>query len=146
LTDFPLISSNDLANLIAQCSNDLRNGQGNKLLDLAGVMNAIADCNNKPYLSIFPQGIGGFATELMRSNSILSIPVLPEDVRATHSKIVKSATEQAITALEEMKQQLCNGEVTDYQKLMESLGIFFQQASAMSGQRRQFSQMQQQDE
>jgi hypothetical protein len=82
----------------------------------------------------------------MKSNSILSVPVLPEEVRNVHTNIVKVATKQAIKALEEIKQQLCNDGVTDYQKLMESLGIFFQQGSTLNGERRQFTNMQSSDE
>ena len=142
MTDTPIISSKDLSNIIDQCTNDLRNGKGSKLFDLAGVMNAIADCNPSPYLRIFPQGIGHFSTELLRSHSLTTIPVLPEQVRESHVKLANIASEQGIKALESMKKQLCNDDVTDYQELMESVGIFFQQASILNSERRKFTQTQ----
>ncbi|MEM4391663.1 MAG: hypothetical protein QXG67_02625 [Candidatus Nitrosotenuis sp.] len=82
----------------------------------------------------------------MKSNSILSVHVLPEKVRDSHSKLVSVATEQAIKALEEIKKQLCNDGNPDFEKLMESVGIFFQQAIALCGERRQFTRSQSSDE
>ena len=139
LTSKPIISSESLSNLIDQCVSELHNGQGNKLFELAGVLNSIAECNVAPYLFIFPQGVGAFSTELIRSNSLITIPVLPEKVRESHGKLVSVATEQAIKALEIIKNQLCKDDAIDYEKLMGSVGIFFQQASVLSNERRQFS-------
>ena len=138
MTNNPIISSKDLGNIFEQCTNDLRNGNGGKLLDLAGVMNAIADCNNFPYLHIFPQGIGALSTEFLHSHSVTTIPVLPEQMRESHVKLLNVATEQAIKALDVMKEQLCDNDTIDYAKLMDAVGIFFQQAGILSRDRRQF--------
>lgn len=134
----PIISSENLTNLIDQCVADLRSGDGSKLYDLAGVFNSIAECNSEAYLSIIPQGIGSFYSELMAGKSLTIVPVLPEEMRNSHKKVVDVAVEQAIKALEEIKIQFCNSS-TDYEKLMKSIGIFFQQAGTLSSKRRQFS-------
>ena len=134
----PTVSLENLSNLIDQCVAGLRNGDGNKLFDLAGVFNSIAECNSEAYLSIIPQGIGSFYSELMAGKSLTIVPVLPEEIRTAHKKVVDVATEQAIKALGEIKTQFCSDN-TDYEKLMKSIGIFFQQASTLNSQRRQFT-------
>lgn len=97
------ISSDSLSNLIDQCISDLNNGEGGKLVDLAGVFNAIAECNSEPHLFILPQGIGIFSSELLNSKSLTMVPVLPQETRDSHKKLIDSATDQATKALKEIK-------------------------------------------
>ena len=143
MTKNPFISSEHLGNIINQCASDLRNGKSTKLFELAGVMNAIADCNNSPYLHIFPQDIGSFSTELIRSRSLTMIPVLPEEERKSYSELVKTASEKGISALESIKKQLCDNNVPDYGELMDSIGTLFQQASILRGETIQLTDSQQ---
>jgi len=139
LTSTPTINSDNLANIIDQCISELSNGQSNRLYDLAGVLNSLAECNSAPHLYIFPQGVGAFSTELMRSNSLITIPVLPDKVRQSHGKLVTVAIAQSKKALEIIKSQFCDDKANDYEKLMEAVGVLFQQASILSGARRQIA-------
>lgn len=65
----------------------------------------------------------------------LSAGVLPEYMRTAHKKVVDSAIEQGVKALEEIKAQFGNKEI-NYEKLMKAIGIFFQQSSYLNSQRR----------
>ena len=119
----PTITLENLSNIIDQCISDLRKGDGNKLYDLAGVFNSIAECNSESYLFVFPQGVGAFTNELLGAKSLTLIPVLSEETRTAHQTVIDSAIEKTTTALEEIKTQFCS-ESTDYEKLKVYRSIF----------------------
>ena len=141
-----MITLEALSALIDECISELHDRKGHKLYDLAGVFQAIAACNSEPYLFIFPQGVGAFSSELMRSISLTMIPVLPQEVRVAHIKLTDSAIEQATQALEKIKSQFCNSNNTDHEQLMRSIGIFFQQSSILNSQLRRFTETQSSEE
>lgn len=101
-----LISSDNLGNLIDRCTNDLRNGLGTRLFDLASMMQSIAEANDDSVLFVLPQAIGGFANELLKSRSLITIPVLPEEIRKAQTSVVNIAVEQATKSLVVIKGQL----------------------------------------
>ena len=139
---FSFITIENLSNLIEQCTNDLRNNQSGRLFNLANVLSSIADCNDKAYLFVLPQCIGSFAIELKTSNSLITIPVLPENIRTTHSKTVQVATEQAIKSLDTIKIQLCVEDNPNFDMLINAVGVLLQQANILQNEKIQFSPQQ----
>lgn len=131
-----LIDTTNLANLINECIADLRTGTGTRLYDLSTTIGSIAESNSQNYLYVLPQCIGLFAQELLASQSLTLIPMLPEKVREKHTKTVNVAVEKATKALEEIKHQLCDNDIVDFTKLMESTGTLFRHSSNLHSERR----------
>ncbi len=131
-----LIDTTNLANLINECTSDLRNGMGTRLYDLSHTIDSIAESNSQDYLHVLPQCIGGFTQELLASKSLTLIPMLSEKIREKHTKTLSVAVEKATKALEEIKHQLCDNDTVDFQKLMECAGTLLRHASNLHSERR----------
>jgi len=131
-----LIDTTNLADLINECTADLRNGTGTRLYDLAQTIDAIAESNSQDYLHVLPQCIGALSQELLASKSMTMIPMLPEKIREKHVKTLNVAVEQAIKSLEEIKHQLCDNDNVDFQKLMECAGALHRHAGNLHSERR----------
>ena len=132
----PKMIFTNLANLINECTSDLRNGMGTRLYDLARMIDAIAESNSQDYLHVLPQAIGSFSQELLASKSMTMIPMLPKEIREKHIKTTNLAVEKATRALEELKRQLCDNDTIDFQKLMECAGSLRRHAGNLYSERR----------
>jgi hypothetical protein len=127
-----------LAAIIDKCRSDLKNGAGSSsLYDLASMIQAIAESCNELVLFTIPQGVGGFANELRDSRAMITIPVLPDDIRQSQAALVKKAVDEAIKSLDTLKQQLCINDNIDYKELMTAAGTLFKWASDLRSERRE---------
>lgn len=133
-----LINSEHLSQLITKATEDMKNGGGMTLLDLAGVMQSVAEAQDQPILHVLPHAIGGFASELLSTRSVISLPVLPEPIRTRMNATIMKSVEEATASLNVVKEQLCDkkdGDV-EYGKLMVAVGGLFKQATLLAKQER----------
>jgi len=131
----PLISSEHLSKLIDQCKDDLKNGLGNKIYEVAGVLQAVAQANNDPVFYVIPQAVGGFGQQLISSRALTFVPVLPPETRTKLNSAVSNAVEAACESMETIKKELCQSEDIDHQALMNAIGQLYKHATILAGQR-----------
>ncbi len=100
------------------------------------MIDSIAECQTDSYLHVLPSSVGYFAQQVLASKAMTLIPVLPDDIRNKHNKLINVAVEQGIKSLEEIKRQLCDSENIDYKKLMESAGTLSRHGAKLNSERR----------
>ena len=126
-----LISSEHVETLIDAAMEDVKNGMGIRLFDLAGVFNSIAEAQDEPFLHVIPQAVGGFGSALMTSRTMVALPMLPEPMRQRLSSVVKTAVETAMKSLKTIKTELCSKKEVDHKELMYAIGELFRQAGIL---------------
>ena len=131
-----LISSDHMANLFQKAIDDTQNGFGSRLLDLASVVDSVAEAQNDSVLHVLPHAIGGFASELMSARSLISVPVLPDPVRKRLNSLINIAVDEAVSSLNCVKDELCTKDSVDHQTLMKATGKLFEQATILAKEQR----------
>lgn len=126
-----LISSEHVAKLIDKVIEDLDNGMGFRLYDLASVLDSIAVAKDDPMLHIVPQAVGGFGSTLVNARAIVALPMLPEPMRQRLGRITKTAVEKAKESLNTIKEELCSKDEPDHKDLMNAIGVLFKQAGIL---------------
>lgn len=130
------ISSNHVSNLIDKTIEDMRNGTGTTLYDLAGVISSCAEAQDDPILHVLPHAIGGYGQELIGARSLVSLPVLPDPIRNRLQAMITTSVDEGVSSLKIVKEQLCSDNEVDYRKLMKAAGMLLKQATMLAKQQR----------
>jgi hypothetical protein len=134
-----LITSEHIENLIDATIEDVKNGMGIRLYDLAGVFNSVAEAQDDPFLHVIPQAVGGFGSALMNSRAIVALPVLPDPMRQRLGNMVKNAVDEATESLKTIKAELCSEKEINHKELMHAVGELFRQAGILLKESRAIS-------
>jgi hypothetical protein len=134
-----LISSDQVGNLIDVVLEDVANGMGIRLYDLAGVLDSIAEAQEDPVLHVFPQAVGGFASALLNSRKLVALPMLPDPMRQRLNSIIKTAVQQSVKSLKTIKDELCSKDDPNHKELMHAIGVLFRQTGILIKESRAIS-------
>ncbi len=125
-----------MAGLLDKAIDDMQNGLGSRLMDLAHVVAAVAEAQNDSFLHVLPNAIGGFASELISARALVAIPMLPDPVRKRLSSQITVAVSEATSSLNSIKQELCSREAMDHKTVMDAVGKLFEQATILAKEQR----------
>lgn len=131
-----LVSTDHLSALVDECKEDMKSGNGTKLLSLASTLQSIAVVTDNHVFHSVPHAIGQFSTELQRSRNLVSIPVLPEVVRERQEKVLKDAVEAGISSLDIVQSELCSDKEPDCKMVLEAVGSLMKHSTRMYMERR----------
>jgi hypothetical protein len=131
-----LISSEHIAGLLDKAIDDMQNGVGSRLMDLANVVASVAEAQNDSFLHVLPHAIGGFASELISARALVAIPMLPDTVRKRLGSQITVAVTEATSSLNSVKQELCSKDSMDHKAVMDAVGRLFEQATILAKEQR----------
>ena len=134
MKDAVILSRSDLGRVIDACVDDLQNG-GAKLYDLAYLLQAVGNATeNETYQAVF-SSIGSYGHEIMMFRPLVSLPVLPDDMRKTYKDSFTKAIQDGLKALKMMRKELCGNSQPDPTNLIKAMALLNKQDYALTAQR-----------
>jgi hypothetical protein len=131
-----LVSTDHLSALVDECKEDMKTGNGTRLLSLANTLQSIAVVTDNHVFHSVPAAIGQFSTELQRSRNLVSLPILPEGARERQEKVLKDAVEAGMSSLDVVQAELCSDKDPDCRKVLEAVGSLMKHSTRMYLERR----------
>lgn len=129
------IDSNNLGKKFAEAGDDLKNGTGSKLYELAGILDSIARVTGDPIFFTLPQALGGFSNVVMQSRKMVTIPMLPKELRDRLSTTIGIFIVDAMTQIDRIGMELAKNPNGNPEIIIDAIGRLHMQTSKLHQER-----------
>lgn len=133
----PILTSAHLSDLIDECCTNLKDGNGLRMLDLAGLLHALSQATKNDVFLALPQPAGVFGQEIAAFKSLISIPILEQNTREKNKQLLDACVKEGVEALVLLKKELCDNHPNcDCEKVISAIAKLNKSSYELNKQRR----------
>lgn len=118
-----LLTSDDLAKFIDKCAEILEKEKDTSLMyDLSSLFGIIGETKNDNLFFTIQPFVGMLGAEITSFHRLISVPILPEDLRTSYEDLFRKSVDIVIKSLKELKEEICLKQEPSYEKIVQILG------------------------